>query len=193
MINIKLTGFKELEKNLRELPEKLAQNALKSSVSASAKIVRDAARKNAPVDSGKLKENIIHYRSRRNSSSGKETFFIGIRTITKTYADTKKNKRAGRAGKKYKVFSIPYWRFVEFGTKAHTINLKRFKSEEAKKLNKSVLSDGETIYGTSVNNGGIKSKPFLRPAFDNNKTLIIDTMRVGLSKGIEKQIKKMKK
>jgi HK97 gp10 family phage protein len=67
---IRVSGFKELESNLKALPLRLARNVVARATYAGAVVVRDAARKNAPVKTGKLKKSIRikKRRSRRGST-----------------------------------------------------------------------------------------------------------------------------
>jgi HK97 gp10 family phage protein len=48
--------------------------------------------------------------------------------------------------------------FQEFGAKRHVIKVDV----------KTVLSDGSDVFGREVNHPGVRKKPFLRPALDDN-------------------------
>jgi len=77
---IKLQGFEGLAKGLADLPDNINRNALSAAVRAGAAVVRDEARLEAPVRSGKLKRSIWVKRIRELSGNGRETFFIGARS-----------------------------------------------------------------------------------------------------------------
>lgn len=118
MIGVKIEGLKELNKALEELPKQIQQRPLRSAVSAAAGLIVKEAKARVPVGAtGNLKSAIYRYRSRRNSATGRETFFVGIRQGKAQYKDTAKNRRKGRVGKKYNTQGEAYyWRFLEFGT-----------------------------------------------------------------------------
>ena len=116
-MTVKVNGLKELNAALLELPLKIRGRPLRAAVAKAAKVVRDEARRKAPVDTGLLKREIIHTRSRSQSAEGRETYIVLIRQLMKKYADTRRNRRAGRVGKRYKVEGQAfYWKFLEFGT-----------------------------------------------------------------------------
>jgi HK97 gp10 family phage protein len=118
MMNFKIEGLEDLKKALNALPVEIQQRSLRSAVSAGAKVVVDAAISKAPSgDTGNLKKSIYRYRSRSQSGTGRETYYVGVRKGKKAYADTARNRRLGRVGKKYTVQGEAYyWRFLEFGT-----------------------------------------------------------------------------
>lgn len=116
-MNIQISGLKELEQAMRQLPDKLQQRPLRAAVNAAAQVVKKQARANVPVDTGLLKKDIIVTRSRRRSAPGRETYLVMVREKKKKYADTRRNRRANRVGKTYTVQGDAYyWRFLEFGT-----------------------------------------------------------------------------
>ena len=118
MISVQITGLKELQKALNELPKEIQGRPLRSAVSAAAKVIVDDVKSRIPVgETGNLKTAVYRYRSRRNSATGRETFFVGIRQGKAQYKDTAYNRRKGRVGKNYKTAGEAYyWRFLEFGT-----------------------------------------------------------------------------
>lgn len=75
MMTVKIDGLEQLKKALNQLPVDIQQRALRSAVSASAKVVVDAAIQKAPAgETGNLKKAIYRYRSRSESGTGRETF-----------------------------------------------------------------------------------------------------------------------
>jgi HK97 gp10 family phage protein len=117
MMTVKIEGLEQLKKALNQLPVEIQQRSLRSAVSAGAKVVVDAAIAKAPTDTGSLKKAIYRYRSRSQSGTGRETYYVGVRKGKKAYADTARNRRLNRVGKKYTVQGEAYyWRFLEFGT-----------------------------------------------------------------------------
>ena len=101
---VQLTGFTELAAALRELPQRVAKNALRSAVNAGATEIRKQVRLNAPVDTGLLKKNIFQKQIREASGPTKQTFAVGVRQ------GNARNKDGSKKELPY------YWRFIEFGT-----------------------------------------------------------------------------
>lgn len=157
MISVKIDGLKELQKALEQLPKEIQGRPLRSAVSAAAKVVVDDVKTRVPVgETGNLKTAVYRYRSRRNSATGRETFFVGIRQGKAQYKDTAYNRRKGRVGKSYKTAGEAYyWRFLEFGT------------------------------------AKMQARPFLRPAFEAQKSRAVEVMKERLGKAIQTQAKKL--
>jgi len=59
MDKIILSGFKELDAALAELPKATARNALKRSLKPAADVVQQAAQGNAPQETGELEQSVI--------------------------------------------------------------------------------------------------------------------------------------
>lgn len=122
-------GLAELDTFLQQLPVKMERNILRSALRAGAKVVQDRAKQNIHSVSGVLAASIkVGTRAR----GGKVTATVGTR--------------------------IYYAKFVEYGTRPHTIQAKSAES----------LAIGG-LYGffKSVDHPGIvHPSPFLRPAFD---------------------------
>ena len=119
MISIKIEGLKELQKALSELPREIQGRPLRSAVSAAAKLISDDVKNRVSVgETGNLKSAVYRYRSRSNSTTGRETFFVGIRNGKEKYSNTARNRRLRQVGKAYKTQGEAfYWRYLEFGTK----------------------------------------------------------------------------
>jgi HK97 gp10 family phage protein len=118
MMTVNITGLKELQQALNQLPLEIQKRPLRSAVSAGAKVIVDEAKRLAPQgETGNLRKALYRYRSRSQSSRGQETFLVGVRKGKKNYVDSAKNRRLNRVGKKYTVEGEAYyWRFIEFGT-----------------------------------------------------------------------------
>jgi len=107
MAEVKLTGFKELADALRELGPRVARNALRSSVSAGAAVIRNDARNRAPVDTGEMKKDIQIKRERDAQGEMSAKYSVFVRS-------GKKSRLSGKSRDVQK--DSFYWRFVEFGT-----------------------------------------------------------------------------
>lgn len=103
---LKLDGFKELAAAMRELPERVAKNVLRSAVGAGAAEIRKEAKLRAPSDTGRLKSAIYQKQIREASGQYKQVFFVGVRVGAKRK----------KGGKKDYSQSAYYWSFNEFGT-----------------------------------------------------------------------------
>lgn len=58
MLEVSVKGLDQLDKALRELPEKLQRNVARAGLRAGAKVIADEARRLVPVKSGKLRDTI---------------------------------------------------------------------------------------------------------------------------------------
>lgn len=107
-IQISVKGLEDLAQVLKSFPEKVSRNILSKAVYAGAIVVRDAARANAPVKTGKLRKS-IKIRSARSKRGSMEKIF--------------------------RVYAAAYYgHMVERGTKAHKIkhiNVKALKIGKA--------------------------------------------------------------
>ena len=109
-----VSGLKELQAAMKELPVNIARNVLRGAVNAGATVIREEAKTRAPVYSGSpvkgqappgtLKRALYQKQIREKSSALLQTFFVGV--------------RQGRSAKKTNKGSIDAWyaRFLEFGT-----------------------------------------------------------------------------
>jgi HK97 gp10 family phage protein len=133
-VTMELTGFKELAAALRELPERVARNGLRAAVNAGATVIKKEAIAKAPKDTGALRDNLYQKQIREQSGDMKQTFYVGVRKGVAKYANTKANRRAGKAGTAYKNDGTTfYWRFLEFGTSkmpAHPFMRPAFESRK---------------------------------------------------------------
>lgn len=110
-------GLRELSAALRELPQRIARNALRQSVSRGAAVIRDEAKVRAPVSNGAprpgeplpgtLKRAIVIKQDRERSSLLSQTFVVAVRHGKRYRQQGKKGNRSQDAY---------YWRWVEFGT-----------------------------------------------------------------------------
>ena len=118
-MQIKVEGLAELAKALKALPAEIAGKnggPLRRAIGRAAVVIRDDARRRAPVDTGNLRDNIIAVRKRK-SPQGTEGYFVEVRRKRRKYANTRANRRKGRVGKTYENLGEAYYgMFVELGT-----------------------------------------------------------------------------
>lgn len=118
-MQIKVEGLAELAKALKALPPEIAGKnggPLRKAIGRAAVVIRDDARRRAPVDTGNLRDNIIAVRKRR-TPNGNEGYFVEVRRKRRKYANTRANRRKKRAGMNYETMGEAYYgMFVELGT-----------------------------------------------------------------------------
>lgn len=122
---ISIQGLEGLLRSLRQAPRAIQGRAVQTGMRKGGNIIRDDARRRAPRESGFMVSQIVtrradaRSRQRAGVGAGGEYFTIGVKTgRRRKFANTKRNRRKGRAGKAYEETGWAYyWRFVEFGTK----------------------------------------------------------------------------
>jgi HK97 gp10 family phage protein len=122
-VTVKVSGIDELKRALTTLPSKLRRKVLTKALRAGAKVVQKAARAAAPVlasptayrTRGLLKRRLSVRVSKESKSQGNVGVFVNVKPAAK-----------GQRGAKNPLDPY-YWRFVAFGTKAHTIKPKTAK------------------------------------------------------------------
>jgi HK97 gp10 family phage protein len=156
--NIRIDGMEDLLKRLKTLEPKLAKKVIRQSLRAGAKVILTAARAKAPRRSGLLKKS-IKVRALKRSRTGR----IGITVQT------------GEGDFQGKTF---YGAFVEYG---HKLGARQRKPP----------SDGEQLR-KAIESGGsdrrfIEAKPFMEPAFDQNKDKAAAVIKQMILEGIERE------
>jgi len=87
--NVNVSGLKELNRTLEQLPRKLQDQAVKNAMAAGARKIRDEAKNLVPVRTGTLKENIVVSRTVKKGGkrrSLKGSVVIGIKDEARFYA-----------------------------------------------------------------------------------------------------------
>lgn len=106
-VEIKLEGFDQLARQLRELPQALAKNALRAAVNAGATEVRKEVQARAPVLTGRLRKSVYQAQVRELSSLYRQVYIVGVRS----------GPKRTKTGAKDRSRDAFYWRFLEFGTR----------------------------------------------------------------------------
>lgn len=130
MADVHVKGLSDLNRFLQELPVKLEKNVLRGALRAGAKTILPVAQGNIHPVSGELAASL---KTRSNARGGLVTASVYTRVF--------------------------YAKFVEYGTKPHTITAKNRKG----------LTVGGLFF-QSVDHPGAKPRPFLRPALDAQAT-----------------------
>ncbi len=161
--DLRLHGFAALEARLEELPNALAGKILIPATTAGARVIRDEARRRAPVGkhgpaqlgdhtAGNLKRSIVTRVRRRGVATG----------VTVSIGATKQ---------------AWYAHIVEMGAAAHTIVVGKTKK---------ALASGGVFFGRKVDHPGSAPQPFLRPALDTQSQKAIDVLGKRAWAGIAK-------
>lgn len=140
---IRLRGFEEISRRLSLLRTDVARGFLKSSLKRLAEYVANELRRAAPV--GRTV-------SRFGPTGGELRRAVGTAS-RKALADKQARMVVGFDPRGF------YWKFIEFGTKAHTIKAGRRK----------FLVFGDVVT-KKVTHPGIAARPFIRPMWDRVKT-----------------------
>lgn len=117
-----LEGVLQALKNLP--PEIVSKNGgpVKTAMRKAANVIRDEARRRVAYDANKpgphVRDNIVSQRDSHPEKLGvNERYRVGVKGGARSFANTQKNRRAGKVGKKYTTVGTTYWwRFLEFGT-----------------------------------------------------------------------------
>jgi len=156
-IRAKVEGLDELAKALEELPQDLAERALRQATAAGAAIVRDEARARAPRDTGKMIAAAFVKKDGGQTDDVRAVYHVGIRA----------GKRARSLGKKKLNLDAFYWKFVEFGHFTRHAGSKRSDST-LKRAAKRALAKGVRF---------VSGRPFLRPALEMKQAEVIEKIR----------------
>lgn len=105
--SFQIKGLDALNKELKRLPEDFRSKALNGAVGVAARLLRDEAIKNVPVDTGNLKTAI---RSQKKKAHSK---YIGLYQVN---VNPKGKVTSLSRGKSRRSTSTYYHRFVEDGT-----------------------------------------------------------------------------
>ena len=170
-VTVKLLGFKELDDALQNLDMELAKKIVRKGCREGAKVIQQAAIRNAPEDTGTLKANIV---VRLKKVAG--------RSVTYNIENTKK---------------AWYAHLVEWGTQKHLIPKRVVRVEQGGKVlffRQSKRGMGKRGFAKQVEHPGTKGKRFMTRAFDESKDAAVEKMRQTMTKDIEKAfLKKAKK
>ncbi len=160
---VQVYGLKELHKALlKTVPEHFQGRVLQAALSAGARPVVATAKALVPVKTGALRRSIYQTRDKRNSSGIYEQRIVTVRR-------GKKEQKRSRDGF--------HWRWIEFGRQAVVAT------------NAKVLGTPQKgFFGKSV--ALAKPRPFLRPAFAQNKFTALRQIQLSLAKEIPKAARK---
>jgi HK97 gp10 family phage protein len=155
-------SYKKHKAALKELEKAVRKEIIEAALMAGGKIIHAAAESRAP---GKLELRIVGGRSLRKRVDGRLTAIV------------KANGKFCVIGPDKKHW---HYRFFEFGATKHDIKPK----------NKSAIAfegrNGLIVTGSATATGGVRMRPFMRPAVDENKDAAVVAMGNVLANSIEK-------
>lgn len=149
--NLHIAGGAELDRLLQTMPVKLEKNIMRAALAAGARVIRDEAKRLAPVGqpSNVAAKDYGGYPGALRDSVRVTTRF------TKDGEATASVKAGGRTKKGADVF---YAHIVEFGARRHIIRPRPGKKK---------LEIGGQFIGGQVDHPGVRPQPFMRPAADS--------------------------
>lgn len=157
-------SYARFKAQLKELTRAARKEVIEEALLAGGTIIHDVAESRAP---GPLLLRIIGGRSLRKRVDSRFSFVV------------KSNGKFAAIGPDAKHW---YYRFAEFSAKPHDI------AGKGKKL-KFEGADGTVFTARAIKSGGVKMRPFLRPAVDNNGDDAVQAMGAVLAREIEKAAK----
>lgn len=118
-ITVELRGIDELKRAMAQVPDKLKRKGLTKGLRLAGNIVRDAARRVAPLlqeptpyrKRGTVRRAIVVRTSKLARQAGEIGVFVGVRPLRGA-----RTKKLGAAGARNPNDPF-YWKFLEFGTR----------------------------------------------------------------------------
>lgn len=114
-VTVKIEGLAEIERKLRQLPERIGRNAMRRALRKGANVVRDVAKVNAkrvddPETADQIAKNVAVSSggAKRERQAGGPMVRVGVRGGARPL---KRGTQTGLPGG-----DTTHWRFVEFGT-----------------------------------------------------------------------------
>ncbi len=163
MKHIQISGFSQLERNLKKLSPQQMKSVFKSSLNGAARIIVVAAKNNLPKNYDTLRRSITT-KARRSKKPAEMTVSVGLTVgVTAKYDGW-------------------YGHMVEYGVQGHDIPSKKVRHLRNRKEKKILKINSDFV--TSVNHPGVKAVPFMRPAIGNNLDKVLTTYKENLMIGI---------
>lgn len=167
MIEINMTGIKEIKDALDQLPKKMSRGVYLDALRKSARPVRDAARANVPVDSGALKQS------------------IAVRAVPKKFSANPAVRVVAGGAKKTgkKRFDAFYAHIVEEGSKGHFIGPRK-GIRKALKFGNDLFSKGHRVRG-------VRAQKFMKRAFQAKGADAVKIFQTELGKALERAVNRL--
>ena len=175
-----VSGLKELQAALKELPQRVGRNVLRGAVNSGAGVIRAEAQLLAPVmhealpkhqPPGTLRRSIIVKHILEKSGDFRQTYYVTVR-------QGRKYQGQGKGGNLSQ--DAFYARWVEWG---HYFVPPRPKGVNWKKHRSASQGDAARW---------VPAKPFMRPAFEAKKEAAVQAIKSYLAKRIPEEVAKLK-
>lgn len=176
--SINVAGLDQLQRALQQLPQQLAKNVLRGAVAAGARVIRDEARRRAPIYNGPdgsvprgvIRRAIYAGSSRELTNALQQGYIVNVRSGKKYQALGKKKRNAD-------AFFAPW---VEYG---HYVVPRRpagvsIRSQRAKHR----TSGGQFV----------AARPFMRPAFESKKNEAVQVIKDYLAERIPREAERLR-
>jgi HK97 gp10 family phage protein len=176
---VEIRGMRELKHALLTVvPRHFQGKVLQAALAAGAKPIVATAQQLAAHRTGTLVRAIYSARDAKGSSYGIESRIVGVRA----------GRKFQKSGK-----DAFYWRFIEFGRRAvsagTTTRISKSGRVRSYGTKAKVLGrPGKGFFGKDVK--AARPRPFLRPAFDQNKFNAIRQIQFALEREIPKAARK---
>lgn len=196
---IKIKGLDEVVKRLQATDPKRQLNTYRAAARSAMLPLRNAVRDSAqqldnPATATSIAKNVairsLNRRKLRQAGGGVGDVgaSVGIAGGARQYANSKENRRKGRAGQTYETGGSKtnpggdtwYWRLIEFGRSAFTTGK---SSITGKRVNLFNPVTGKN-FGYKVK--GIAARSFMRPALPQNINQVMDRLAKRLKNIIDK-------
>lgn len=183
-MDVRWEGTRELARALRRLPEIVAEQILEQAVVVGADIIRQAAAERAP-------RAAVRARGRHGTVRLADSFKVTVTEKSRSFVTV-------NVGTK-----IPYAHLVEYGHQIvprgpsrATVSITTVRI--SKKTGKQVVSAhlgldplGRRSERRAATGGMVAARPFLRPAFDDNRELVLRRIGEVIGRGIEGEARKL--
>jgi HK97 gp10 family phage protein len=167
----KLDGLGEVLAKLNEVERKVRTKILRDALGEAARLILRSAKAKVPRGETGLLRRSLGIKMKVYRKSGAVVALVGPRT---GFRKSKGGRVRTALGDKFAAAGVKphlYAHLVEKGRRAVTVQTAK------------VLSDGSVIFGRRV--AAVPARPFLRPAFDENKAAAETLIRVRIREGLE--------
>jgi len=164
-ISLDRASFADFKRTLKKLERVARKEVIESALTAGGTIIHRAAQSRAP---GKIEMQLIGGRTLRKKVDAK---------FSKVVKANAKLMAIGPDAEHW------YYRFFEFGATKHEIRVRKAKALRFEG------NEGIVFAKRSKQTGGVRMRPFLRPAVDGNKAAAVDAMITVLRREINKVAK----
>lgn len=176
VVTVKVEGLRELGERMRGLSEAVNKKIARAATAAAAGVIKKAAQQKVPVDTGTLKKGIVVKRIPPGESGRTSMHMVTVST---------------REMRKYAAKSRAAIVELQGPIAPRMVNGKLVTARKLLGRKDSYESFGDLFYAHFIEFGTVKmsARPFMRPAFDQNKERAVEVMKATLARGIERAAK----